>query len=397
MRKNARMRPMQTIPFNVEIAQQVLDDLQRRLANTRWTDEIDNADWSRGANLAYLQSLVRYWKTDFDWRAQEQAINRFAHFRSDIDGTRIHFIHERGKGRHCLPIVLTHGFPDSFLRFAQIIPLLTDPAAHGADPDDAFDVVVPSLPGYGFSGRPETPGMLFKVADLWAILMTQRLGYTRFAAHGGDWGSTVTEHLARSHSDAVIGIHITDVPFFHLFEKPKNLTAKEQKLIEQTQQWTQKQGSYALIQGSKPQTLSYGLNDSPVGLAAWIVDKFRDWSDCDGDVESSFTKDQLLTNITLYWVTETIGSSFRFYFDAGNAGAMTWIVELVKKWTGSSKVPTGFARFPHDIHPPPREWVERFFNVQHWTDMPRGGHFTAMEEPELLAEDIRAFFRPLRH
>jgi pimeloyl-ACP methyl ester carboxylesterase len=387
---------MHATPFKVEIPQRALDDLQRRLADTRWTDEFGDADWSRGANLEYLQSLTRYWQTDFDWRAQERAINRFAHFRTDIEGTCIHFIHERGMGRQCLPIILTHGFPDSFLRFAQIIPLLTDPAAHGGDPDDAFDVVVPSLPGYGFSGKPQKPGMLFKVADMWATLMKRELGYERFAAHGGDWGSTVTEHLARSHSDAAIGIHITDVPFFHLFEKPKDLTPKERKLIEQTQQWTQKEGSYALIQGRKPQTLAYGLNDSPAGLAAWILDKFRDWSDCDGDVESSFTRDELLTNITVYWLTETINSSFQFYFDAANAGLTTWIVELLKKWMGSSKVPTGFARFPHDIHPPPREWVERFFNLQRWTEMPRGGHFAAMEEPELLAEDIRAFFRPLR-
>lgn len=387
---------MNITPFKVEIPQPTLDDLARRLAATRWVDEMADAGWDRGASVAYLRSLVQYWREGFDWRAQEAAINRFAQFRTHIDGVDIHFIHERGRGEHCLPIVLTHGFPDSFLRFAKIIPLLTDPAAHGGDAGDAFDVVVPSLPGYGFSGKPERPGMLFKVADLWATLMTERLGYRRFAAHGGDWGSTVTEHLARSHSGAVVGIHITDVPFFHLFEKPKKLSAKEQELIEETQKWTQKEGSYALIQGAKPQTLACGLNDSPVGLAAWIVDKFRDWSDCNGDVETAFTKDELLANIMVYWVTATIDSSFGFYYDAANAGVMTWIVELLKKWTGSSKVPTGFARFPHDIHPPPREWVERFFNVQRWTEMPRGGHFGALEEPQLLAEDIRAFFRPLR-
>ena len=385
-----------TETFELKVAQHTLDDLRRRLANTRWIDEIKNADWDYGVNLQYLKSLVQYWKDDFDWRAQEEAINRLAQFRTEIDGTGIHFIHERGRGAHCLPIVLTHGFPDSFLRFAKIIPMLTNPAAYGCDPEDAFDVVVPSLPGYGFSDKPEKAGMLFKVADIWANLMTEQLGYARFAAHGGDWGSTVTEHLARSHSNAVIGIHITDVPFFHLFERPKDLTAKEKKLIDETQKWTQTEGSYALIQGSKPQTLAYGLNDSPAGLAAWIIDKFRSWSDCDGDVEKAFTKDELLANVMVYWVTETINSSFWFYYDAANAGAMTWIVELLKKWTGSSNVPTAFARFPHDIHPPPREWAERFFNIQRWTEMPRGGHFAAMEAPELLAEDIRAFFRPLR-
>jgi len=384
------------MPFKLNVEQSTLDDLHRRLASTRWTGEIAGADWNYGANLQYLKSLLRYWQDAFDWRAQETAINRFAHFRADVDGIGIHYIHERGNGRHCLPLVLTHGFPDSFLRFAKIIPLLTDPAAHGGDAADAFDVVVPSLPGYGFSATPGKPGMLFKVADLWATLMTQRLGYEHFGEHGGDWGSTVTEHLARSHADRVVGIHITDVPFFHLFEKPKDLTSKEKKLIRETQQWTQKEGSYALIQGSKPQTLAYGLNDSPAGLAAWIVDKFRSWSDCDGDVETAFTKDELLANVMIYWVTQTINSSFWFYYDSANAGVLTWVIELLKKWTGSTEVPTGFARFPHDIHPPPREWVERFFNVQRWTEMPRGGHFAAMEEPQLLAEDIRAFFRPLR-
>jgi len=387
---------METTPFKVDIAQPVLADLRQRISNTRWTDEADNADWKFGTNRDYLQSLLEYWHDGFDWRAQENAINRFAQFRTDVDGTCVHFIHERGRGERCLPLILTHGFPDSFLRFAKIIPLLTDPAAHGGDPDDAFDVIVPSLPGYGFSSKPRQAGMLFKVADLWATLMTRTLGYDRFAAHGGDWGSLVTEHLARSHADALVGIHITDVPFVHLFEKPKNLSLKEKKLIEQTQQWTQRGGSYALIQGSSPQSLAYGLNDSPAGLAAWMVDKFRAWSDCDGELDSAFSKDELLTNITLYWVTRTIDSSFRFYSDVANASALRWITELLKKWTCSSKVPTGFARFPHDIHPPPREWAERFYNLRHWTEMPRGGHFGAMEQPELLAADIRAFFRPLR-
>jgi microsomal epoxide hydrolase len=274
--------------------------------------------------------------------------------------------------------------------------MLTDPAEYGGDPADSFDVVVPSLPGYGFSDKPEKAGMLFRTADLWATLMTQQLGYERYGAHGGDWGSTVTEHLARSYSDSVVGIHLTDVPFSHLFEKPKDLSASEKKFIARSKKWEQEEGAYAMIQSTKPQSLAYGLNDSPAGLAAWIVEKFRSWSDCNGDIETRFTKDELLTNLTVYWATETINSSFQFYYDAMNAGAMTWIVEMVKKWVGSSKVPTGFASFPRDLLPPPREWAERFFNIQRWTEMPRGGHWAAMEEPELLAEDLRAFFRPLR-
>ncbi|HEX5128017.1 MAG TPA: epoxide hydrolase [Rhodocyclaceae bacterium] len=387
---------MNTTSFKVRIGQEVSEDLRRRLANTRWAGEIKGAGWDYGTNLEYLQTLVRYWQDGFDWRAQEETINRFAHFRTDIDGFGIHFIHERGRGENPLPIVLTHGFPDSFLRFSKIIPMLTDPAAYGGDPSDAFDVVVPSLPGYGFSDKPTKAGMLFQTADLWATLMTKRLGYERFAAHGGDWGSMVTEHLARSHADHVIGIHITDVPFMHLFEKPKDLSHAESKFIAECEKWQQKDGTYAMIQSARPQSLAYGLNDSPAGLAGWIVEKFRAWSDCDGDVEKRFTKDELLTNLTLYWVTETINSSFWFYHDAANAGAKTWIIEMVKKWIGSSTVPTGFASFPHDIRPPPREWAERFFNIRQWTEMPRGGHWGAMEEPELLAEDIRSFFRPLR-
>lgn len=387
---------MATRSFKVQIPQETIEDLRRRLANTRWTGEIPGAGWDYGTNLDYLKSLVEYWQTGFDWRRQEEILNRFAHFRTDIDGLDLHFIHQRGQGENPLPIILTHGFPDSFWRFSKIIPMLTDPAAFGGDPADAFDVVVPSLPGYGFSDKPNKAGTLFRVAELWATLMTQRLGYQRFGAHGGDWGSTVTEHLARSYSDFVVGIHLTDVPFAHLFEKPKDLSASERKFIAESEKWREKEGAYAMIQSTKPQSLAYGLNDSPVGLAAWIVEKFRSWSDCNGDLETRFTKDELLTNLMIYWATETINSSFWLYYDAANAGAMTWIGEMIKKWTGSSRVPTGFASFPRDLLPPPREWAERFFNIQRWTEMPRGGHWAAMEEPELLAEDLRAFFRPLR-
>jgi pimeloyl-ACP methyl ester carboxylesterase len=206
----------------------------------------------------------------------------------------------------------------------------------------------------------------------------------------------VTEHLARSHSGSLVGIHLTDVPFSHLVKKPDDLSAAEEKFLKRAEKWQQKEGAYALIQGTRPGSLSPGLNDSPSGLAAWIVEKFCLWSDCDGDVERRFTKDELLANVMVYWATQTIQSSFLPYFDFMNAGALTWIVEMVKQWTGSSKVPTGFASFPHDLLPPPREWAQRFFNIQRWTEMPRGGHFAALEEPALLVEDIRAFFRPLR-
>ncbi len=374
--------------FKINVEQKVLDDLRERLGRTRFPDEVEGADWDYGTNLEYLKELCAYWQNDFDWRKQEAELNEFKHFKSEIDGYKIHFIHEKGAGENRIPLLLTHGFPDSIYRFVKIIPLLT------AEKDGvSFDVIAPSIPGYGFSDKPKEKGTLFKIADFWAKLMTEQLGYERFAAHGGDWGSTITEYLARSYGDSLIGIHITDVPFPRLFEKPADLAAAEKKFIAESEKWQQTEGAYAMIQGTKPQSLAYGLNDSPVGLAAWIVEKFRTWSDCNGDVETRFTKDELLTNITLYWATETINSSFRLYYDAANAGALTWISETIRNWTGSSDVPTGFASFPQDTHPPPREWAERFFNIERWTEMPRGGHFAALEEPQLLAEDLREFFK----
>jgi pimeloyl-ACP methyl ester carboxylesterase len=382
--------------FKVGVAQQTLDDLQDRLIRTRWTEDLDDEGWTRGTSRTYLSELTAYWLTDFDWRQQEEAINRYPQFRAEVDGCRVHFIHQRGTGDRALPIVLTHGYPDSFARFLKIIPMLTDPEAHGADAGDSFDVVIPSLPGYGFSDRPSRKGLTFRIGDLWHTLMTETLGYRRFAAHGGDWGSTVTEQLARSHARSLVGIHLTDVPFWHLFQKPRDPSRDEQAFFDKNDQWIQAEGAYALIQGTRPYSLARGLNDSPAGLAAWIVDKFQRWSDCGGTVETRFTKNDLLTNIMIYWVTGTIGSSFLPYFDFTSSGPLTWMSEAFKQWTGSSDVPAAFAMFPKDISRPPREWAERFFNVQRWTPMPSGGHFAAMEEPALLVDDIRAFFRPLR-
>jgi pimeloyl-ACP methyl ester carboxylesterase len=389
---------MSVQPFSIAIQQDVLDDLRERLDRTRWIDGLNDDGWKYGLSVPYMRELVAYWRTGFNWRAQEAALNRFANFRARLDGGKlgIHFIHERGRGPNPLPIVLTHGFPDSVLRFAKIIPMLTDPARHGGDPADAFDVVAPSLPGYGFSDKAESDGMTFRVGDLWHELMTRELGYERYAAHGGDWGSTITELLARDHGDAVVGIHLTDVPFFHTFQKPGDLKDVEKKYLDAIANFPQTQGAYALIQGSQPQVAALGLNDSPAALAGWLVEKFRRWSDCDGDVERRFTKDELLANVMMYWATGTINSSFLPYYDFSNAGAMTWIKQKIKEWTGSSHVPAAFAIFPKDLSHPPREWAERFFNVQRWTEMPHGGHFAALEEPERLVEDIRAFFRPLR-
>ena len=383
-------------PFRIELPGDVLSDLRRRLEHTRWPCDVEGSDWSAGTDSEYLKELAAYWLGTYDWEKHQTALNQLSHFRTEVDGIGIHFIHERGKGPNPFPIILTHGYPDSFLRFVKVIPMLTDPASFGGRAEDAFDVVVPDLPGYGFSDKPAGHGMIFQVHDLWAQLMTEKLGYGRFGAHGGDWGSTVTEQLARSHADAVVAIHLTDVPFWHLFQKPKDPSPAEKKLFKHNEEWIQKEGAYALIQSTKPQSLAAGLNDSPAGLAAWLVEKFRAWSDCDGSIESRFTKDELLTQIMVYWATQSIGTSFLPYFDYANAGTLTWIKEGIKGRTGSSKVPAAFALFPKDISRPPREWAERSFNVQRWTEMPRGGHFAAMEEPGLLAEDIRTWFRAFR-
>jgi pimeloyl-ACP methyl ester carboxylesterase len=382
-------------PFSIQVPDELLEDLQRRLSKTRWVrDETD--DWADGTNHHYLRGLVAYWQTGFDWRAEEAKLNRFKHFRVAVDGANLHFILEKGRGPAPLPIILTHGYPDSFYRFYKLIPLLADPGGHGRDPDDAFDVVVPSLPGYGFSEPRAEEGGAFGFGDVLHKLMTEQLGYGRFAAHGGDWGSTVTEHLARSHSRSVVGIHLTDIPFWHSFQRPNNLSRAEQAFLEKLETFQREDGAYAMIQGTRPRTPSPALNDSPAGLAAWIIEKFEEWSDCAGDIESRFTKDELLTNVMIYWVSGTIGSSFQPYRDFMKAGAGRWMMEMAKGWIGSSKTPAGFALFPKDIATPPREWANRFYNVQRWTELPRGGHFAALEEPELLAAEIREFFRPLR-
>ncbi|MGH9421260.1 MAG: epoxide hydrolase family protein, partial [Thermoanaerobaculia bacterium] len=268
---------MTTRPFAVEVPQSTLDDLHERLHRTRWANPRIDDGWSYGVDGSFLRQLGEYWQTQFDWRRQEAMLNRFTHSLADIDGVTIHFIHERGKGPNPIPIVLTHGYPDSFVRFLKLIPLLTDPAANGADPMDSFDVVVPSLPGYGFSDKPATAGLTFQIGDLWHKLMTDELGYERFAAQGGDWGSLVTEQLARSHASSLIGIHLTDVPFWHLLRKPANLSHAEEKFLDKNQKWMEKEGAYASIQGTRPYTLAAGLNDSPIGLAAWIADKFQAW------------------------------------------------------------------------------------------------------------------------
>lgn len=377
--------------FHVNLPQSVIDDLRLRIEHVRWPDTVEPKGWNYGTNLTYLQELISYWYKDFDWRQQEKQLNRFNHFQAAVAGQHIHFIHEHGKGPRPIPIVLTHGWPSTFYEMFKIIPLLTDPEAYGGDANDAFDVVVPSLPGYGFSERPMKPGVTFReISDMWTELMVDVLGYERFAAHGGDLGSDVTTHLGRYHSDRIIGIHLLAVTKPYLDQDSAPLTEEEQNYVRQVERWKQEEGAYTHQQSTKPQTLAYGLNDSPVGLAGWIVEKMRAWSDCSGDVERRFSKDELLTNLMIYWATETINSSMRLYYDHND-------FSKVEPEPYSIEVPTGVTLTVEPVNKAPKSWAERTYkNIQHWTELPRGGHFAAFEEPELLAEEIRAFFRPLR-
>lgn len=374
-------------PFKIQVDEAVLTDLKQRLTRTRWPDEISGSEWDYGTNLEYLQELVAYWRDTFDWRAQEQLLNTFPQFKADIDGLNIHFIHVKGKGPQPIPLLITHGWPGSFFEMHKIIAPLTDPASFGGKSEDAFDVVVPSLPGYGFSDRPRERGMEVKrIANLFQRLMTEQLGYQRFGAQGGDWGSAVTSHLGQDYPANLIGIHLN-----MLLRLPTSSNAEpspeEQRWREQMQHFQQAEAGYSHIQGTKPQTLAYGLNDSPAGLAGWIVEKFRTWSDCNGNVENVYTKDELLTNIMIYWITQTINSSTRLYYETMHHSKFNY--ERVA-------VPTGVALFAKDISIPPRALAEPYYNIQRWTTPEKGGHFAALEQPEVLIHELREFFRPLR-
>ncbi|HEU5248351.1 MAG TPA: epoxide hydrolase [Thermoanaerobaculia bacterium] len=377
-------------PFEIHVPEEALADLRERIARTRWPDEIRHSGWEYGTNLAYVRELLDYWANDFDWRAQEKRLNSFRHYRASVDGLRLHFLHERGRGPSPMPLLLPHGWPSTFFEMTKLVPLLTDPAAHGGDAADSFDVVVPSLPGCGFSERPRDPGMhKTRMAGLFAILMSDVLGYPRFAARGGDIGAGVVSLLALDYPERMIGIHISDVYRPYLGPGARVFTDAERKFFEEERLWMDREGAYDRIQATKPQTLGYGLADSPAGLAAWIVEKFRSWSDCGGEIERRFGKDELLTNLTIYWVTNTINSANRLYFERDREPRALGPQDRVR-------VPTAVSIFPGDIDHPPREWAERVYDVVRWTEMPRGGHFAALEEPGLLAEDLREFFRPLR-
>ena len=375
-------------PFRIHVPDAQLTDLKQRLDRVRFPDEIEEANWDYGTNLKYLKQLVTYWRTNYDWRKHERALNRFNQFKTTIDGVELHFIHQRSEHPGAMPLVITHGWPGSIAEFVKIIGPLTDPVAHGGKAEDAFHVICPSMPGYGFSGKPRERGFgVHKVGAAVAKLMA-RLGYQRYVAQGGDWGSAVTTWLGANDAAHVAGIHVN---FLTIGPPPgKNssdgVTPKEQRRRQERGRELRDQWAYSAIQGTRPQTLGYGLNDSPVGLAAWIIDKFYAWSDCEGNIENSFTKDELLTNVMIYWTTQTITSSTRLYYESRRSGGGRRDV----------KVPLGVALFPKELVLPPRSWVDARYNLTHWTEMPRGGHFPALEEPQLLVNDIRAFCRTLR-
>jgi pimeloyl-ACP methyl ester carboxylesterase len=379
-------------PFALAIDEEILADLRARIRATRWPEPAPGELWSQGTDLTYLREVLAYWADAFDWRARERELNALQHFRAEIDGLRVHFVHERARGGDGVPLILTHGWPSSFLELLALVPLLTDPAAHGID-GPAFDVVIPSLPGYGFSERPARTGVTTRYsAGLWHRLM-RGLGYERYGAQGGDWGAAVSTFMALDDPEPMIGLHLSNLdndPYTGPGSRP--LSEAERAYVSDWQRWVDEEHAYSAIQSTRPQTLAYGLNDSPAALAAWIIEKWRAWSDCGGDVESRFSRDFLLTNVTLYWATQTIATSIRDYFDNRRfADAAIGPDDFVR-------VPTAVTSFSRHFAPegvPPREWAERLYDVRRFTPMPRGGHFPATEEPELLAGDIAAFFAEL--
>lgn len=375
-----------TEPFRVAVPDEALADLRARLEHTRWPNEIAGAGWGYGTDLAYLRDLAGYWRDGFDWRSREAALNAFDQFTTSIDGQRIHFVHQRSTVPDALPLLLVHGWPGSVVEFLDAIPLLTGPP----EAADAFHVVAPSLPGYAFSGPTSEPGWHpRRIASAFGRLMAS-LGYERYGVQGGDWGSIVVANLADLEPDHVAGLHLNFLSAPRpAGERTASLPPEEQARIEEMRAWQQNESGYSAIQGTKPQTVGYALEDSPVGLAGWIVEKFRAWSDCGGDVERSFTRDQLLTNIGVYWFTATATSSARLYFEMRRAGAAAVPQAPIT-------VPTGVANYPGEVTKIPRGWAERRYNITHWADMPRGGHFAAMEVPGLFVDDVREFFRTVR-
>jgi pimeloyl-ACP methyl ester carboxylesterase len=376
-------------PFRVDVPQAELDDLRDRLARTRWPDDYEGVGWDYGTDLATMKELATYWRDGYDWRRQEAYLNSFPHYTAELDGEELIFIHVRGTGPDPIPLLLLHGWPDSVCRYLKLIPLLTDPASHGGDPGICFGVVVPWLIGRyrGGSWAPRS-GLFRSIAEQLWTLMTRELGHQRFGAAGGDGGSVIAQLLGVHHPDSVLGVHLTDLGFMIAFAQFPDLSEAEQRYFGELQGWSMQEGAYAMVQGTKPQTLAFGLNDSPVGFAAWIIEKFRTWSDCDGRLENVYTKDELLTNVMLYWL------------NGPTARSVSYREEFTSPSLAPNQqvgVPSALAVPPKDLGPiMPRELAERnLTDLRRYTVLPHGGHFAAMEYPDVVAQDVRAFFADL--
>lgn len=368
-------------PFTIDIEQDVLDDLTARLERTRLPDAIAGAGWDYGTNPDALADLISYWRTDFDWRAAEARLNAFDHFTADIDGTTLHFVHARSTREDAIPLVMLHGWPSSFVQMLDIIPLLTEPES-----GPAFHVVIPSLPGYGFSEIPTDPGMSpVAMAPLMHGLMTTALGYDRYGVRSSDLGAGVAGAMALAYPEAIIGSHTGGTNPYLQQPLPEDLTEEEQAFVQSAQMWTFTEMAYAFLHSSRPQTIAYALNDSPAGLASWFLEKFERWVDHDGDLYGVISRDDILTNLTIYWATGTINSSMRLYYEAARAEG---------GW-GVPEVPVGYLMPVNDFFPTPRSWIERQGPVAHWTETDQGGHFMEWEQPQIVAEDLRAFFSDL--
>jgi epoxide hydrolase len=374
-------------PFTIAVADHVLDDLRSRLRNTRWPEAELVGDWSQGMPLAWTQDICRYWAEEYDWRRREALLNRFAQFTTEIDGLGIHFLHVRSPHPQAMPLIITHGWPGSIVEFSKVIEPLTDPTAFGGEAADAFHVVCPSLPGFGFSAKPQTAGWgVDRIARAWASLM-DRLGYPRYGAQGGDWGSGITTAMGAQDSEHCAGIHIT----LAMGVRPEAVgepTPQEARALKGAKYYADWDSGYSKQQSTRPQTLGYGLTDSPGGQAAWILEKFWAWTDCDGDPLNILGRDELLDNVMLYWVTATATSSARLYWESFGAARRT---------AHTVTIPTGVAVFPKEIVPPVRRWLEpRYTDIRHWSEMPKGGHFAAFEQPELFVAEVRKYFGLLR-
>jgi epoxide hydrolase len=375
--------------FSVHVPEAVLDDLQKRLAATRWPEPIPGSGWEYGANTDFIRDLCAYWRDGYDWREHERQLNRFPGFLAEVDGVEIHFWHVKGKGPSPFPLLLIHGWPGSIFEFHSILDRLTDPASHGGSADDAFDVVVPALPGFGWSGKPRERGWgITRIARAFDTLMATELGYRRYGVQGGDWGGIIAAKMGSAHATNLAGIHLNFVTA--RIPAPESTSdPAERAAIEARTAFQARETGYSNVQGTKPDSLTLAQADSPAGLAAWVVEKFRIWSDCGGDVLSAFSKDDLLTNLMFYWAPPSIASAARIYYEATrDPGAFAY---------PRVEVPTGVAVFPAEPWRVPRSWAEPRFNITRWTELEKGGHFAALEQPALLYEDIRAFFATVRY